>query len=305
MNDGWHDIFFTVRDGLRLHARHYPAHASPRRPLVCLPGLTRNARDFHRIAERLSDPNRHRRAVYALDYRGRGLSDHDPDWKNYSPYIEALDVLDFLSMQRLHDVAILGTSRGGIIAMIIATLRPTAIGAAILNDIGPVIERDGLARIIGYVGKVPVPETWQEARDLVREMNRRDFPSLSNDDWMAVARQMFNDDNGAPASSYDRALSRAFSNLDLEGPIPQMWPQFRALARNPVLAIRGANSDILSEATLERMVAEAPDLRAHRVAGEGHAPLLRDAPTITAIEEFLFKTDERRLGHLPSATVAA
>ncbi|MEZ5773764.1 MAG: alpha/beta hydrolase [Hyphomicrobiaceae bacterium] len=285
------DIYFTCRDGLRLHGRHYPAPASGRRPVVCLPGLTRNARDFAVIAERLADPRRHRRAVYALDYRGRGLSEHDPDWRNYAPLIECLDVLDFMTMMGLHDAAILGTSRGGIIAMMMAVLRPGAIGAAILNDIGPVIERNGLTRIVGYVGRMPLPATWEEAAAQARDTNRKQFPAVSEAEWLEIARAWFNDENGLPSPAYDPALAKSFTIAQIDGELPAMWDQFRALIRVPVLAIRGENSDLLSPETLARMGEIHPRLEAMTVPKQGHAPLLRDEPTIGRIVDFLTRTD--------------
>lgn len=296
----WRDIYFTSRDGLRLHARHYPAPGSARRPLVCLPGLTRNARDFHVLARWLPNPNRHRRAVYAIDYRGRGLSEHDPDWKNYTPYIESLDLLDLMAREELHDVALLGTSRGGIIAMILAALRPAAFGVAILNDIGPIIERDGIARIVGYVGRTPLPPDWEDATRLIKDMNRADFPVVRDEEWSEVARQWFNDENGLPSSSYDPALAKSFSNVSGDTDLPPMWEQFQALATRPTLAIRGENSDILSAATLAEMQARQPDMKALTIDGQGHAPLLRDQPTIMAIEDFLAETDATAQANIAS-----
>lgn len=285
------DIYFTVRDGLRLHARHYLAPGAVRRPVVCLPGLTRNAKDFHVLAEALAGPHGHRREVYCVDYRGRGLSEHDKDWRNYTPFIECLDVLDLMTLAGLHDVALIGTSRGGIIAMIMALLRPSAIGAVVLNDIGPVIDRDGLTRIIGYVGRVPLPATWEDAGKLVRDMNARQFTRVRDEEWIDVARQWFNDEAGMPHHSYDPELVRPLSAINSEGPPPPMWTQFKALARVPLLVIRGENSDILSTQTLTEMARVHPDMRSLVVPGQGHAPLLRDQPTIQAIADFLVETD--------------
>ena len=285
----WIDIHYTSRDGLRLYARHYPVPGSLRRPLVCLAGLTRNSRDVHDLATVLARPDETGRDVFAIDYRGRGRSQYDSDWKNYSILIELNDVLDFMTMKCLSRAAVLGTSRGGLIAMLMAVLRPTAIGAAILNDIGPVIEREGLARIVAYVGRVPLPADWKEATELVYEMNRRQFTAVSASQWAEFARQVFNDDNGLPAASYDPKLSKAVSVMS--GPTPELWPQFGALAHVPLLALRGENSDILSAKTLEEMRARHPRLDAVVVRGQGHAPLLKDAATIGAVADFLARTD--------------
>ena len=287
----WNDIFFSARDGLRLYARHYPAAGASRRPVLCLPGLTRNSRDFENLAMALSQGD-DGRDVYALDCRGRGRSEHDRDWNNYSLLVEVNDVLDFMTLKGLHDAAIVGTSRGGLLAMIAAVLRPGAVGAVVLNDIGPVIEREGLARIMAYAGRMPLPKDWKEATKLVREMNVRHFPAVSDEQWAAYARAWFNEANGLPAPGYDPNISKPFSVTD--GPAPALWPQFGALMRVPVLAIRGEHSDILSVKTLEEMRARHPRLTAITVPGQGHAPLLMDVPTNTAIAEFLVRADTLR-----------
>jgi pimeloyl-ACP methyl ester carboxylesterase len=285
----WTDIHYTSRDGLRLYARHYAVEGSARRPVVCLAGLTRNCRDFHELASALAAPNESGRDVYALDSRGRGRSQNDPDWKNYSILVELNDVLDFMTMKGLDRAAVIGTSRGGLIAMLMAVLRPNAMGAAVLNDIGPVLEREGLSRIVAYVGRVPLPANWREATELVTEMNRRQFTAVSPQQWEEFARAVFNDDNGLPAPSYDPELAKAISMMD--GPMPELWPQFAALTHVPLLAIRGENSDILSQKSFAEMRARHPRLTAVTVRGQGHAPLLMDAPTIGAIADFLARTD--------------
>jgi pimeloyl-ACP methyl ester carboxylesterase len=289
MMQSWNDIHFSARDGLRLYARHYPSAGPARRPVLCLAGLTRNCRDFHDLAVALARPDKDARDVYALDCRGRGHSEHDRDWKNYSPLVEINDVLDFMTVRGLCDAAIIGTSRGGLLAMIAAVLRPTAVGAVVLNDIGPVIEREGLVRIAAYVGRIPLPKDWREAAQLARDMNQRQFTAVTDEQWEELAHAWFNERNGLPAPSYDPNISRSFSLMD--GPIPELWPQFAALARVPVLVMRGENSDILSERTVENMRARHPRLTAMTVSAQGHAPLLKDAPTIAVIAEFLARTD--------------
>ncbi|HJU30477.1 MAG TPA: alpha/beta hydrolase [Hyphomicrobiaceae bacterium] len=285
----WNDIHYTSRDGLRLYARHYPAPGSVRRPLVCLAGLTRNGRDFHDLAMALATPDEAGRDVFTLDSRGRGRSQSDPEWKNYSVLVELNDALDFMTMKGLDRAAVIGTSRGGLLTMLMAVLRPNAIGAAILNDIGPVIERDGLARIVAYVGRVPLPADWDDATALVTEMNRRQFPAVPPQHWEEFARAVFNDDNGLPSHGYDPELGKAMTVMD--GPTPELWPQFAALAHVPLLGIRGENSDILSATTFKEMQSRHPRMTAITVRGQGHAPLLKDAPTIRAIAEFLARSD--------------
>lgn len=287
----WEDVFFTARDGLRLYARHYPAPVgAQRRPALCLPGLTRNSRDFHALATYLSSPsNPAARDVWAVDYRGRGRSASDPNWNNYTLQIELFDVLDLMTLAGLSDTAVVGTSRGGLLAMILGSARPTSLGAVVLNDIGPVIERDGLLRIMAYVGRVPLPTTWTEATSLIRDMNAREFPAIPAQDWAIIARQWFNDEHDRPRQGYDQNLAKALPTLD--GAVPDLWPQFTSLANVPMLAVRGSNSDILSERTLDDMRLRHPDLQALTVKGQGHAPLLRDLPTMAAISEFLLKVD--------------
>jgi pimeloyl-ACP methyl ester carboxylesterase len=285
----WRDIHFSARDGLRLYARHYPAPGSTRRPVLCLAGLTRNGRDFHRLATRLSGSGEGARDVYTLDGRGRGRSAHDRDWRNYSLRVEADDALDFMTLAGLAEAAIVGTSRGGLIAMLIAVLRPCALAAAVLNDIGPVVEREGHARIAAHVGRIPLPADWEEAAQIVRELHRRQFPAVPAEAWAEAARASFDEVDGLPAPGCDPAIARTVSPMD--GPMPELWPQFEALARVPVLAIRGQNSDVLSAGTLERMRARHPRLEALTVAGQGHAPFLGDAQTAAAIAAFLERSD--------------
>lgn len=307
----WHDIYFSARDGLRLYARHYPAHpeangaeargGSTRRPVLCLAGLSRNSRDFHRIAGALASAGAEAREVYALDSRGRGLSERDGDWKNYSLLVEANDALDFMTMRDLHGAAVIGTSRGGVLAMLMAVLRPGAIAAAVLNDVGPVLEREGLARITAYIGRMPVPADWEDATRVVYEMSKRHFPAVTREEWAEQARAWFNDDNGLPALGYDPSIAKSFSGVD--GPIPELWPQFGALAAVPVLAVRGEHSDILSARTLEEMRTRHPLLDTFLVRGQGHAPLLRDGPTIAAIQAFLRRCDSEAVRERGSKAV--
>jgi pimeloyl-ACP methyl ester carboxylesterase len=284
------EIYFTARDGLRLYGRRYKARAkSDRRPVLCLAGLTRNSRDFNDIATALSQHNDSPRDVYTVDMRGRGFSEHDADWRKYAIPVELNDVIDFMTMTGLTNCGIIGTSRGGLITHVLAAAQPTRIGAVVLNDIGPVIEFDGLVRIAGYVGRVPLPKTWDEAARAVLTLTKRDFPGLSEKDAEVFARQLFNERNGKPVPGYDAKLSKCLSLLD--GPIPALWPQFEGLKRVPVMVVRGANSDLLSQKTVDEMRHRHPNFRSIEVPGEGHAPLLRDAPTIDAIAAFFAETD--------------
>jgi pimeloyl-ACP methyl ester carboxylesterase len=295
----WRDIMFTVRDGLRLSARHYPAIGGPlpndqrRRPVVCLAGTTQNSQAFDDLAMVLSQAGTLARDVYTLDYRGRGRSDHDSDWRNYTPYFEMLDVLDFFAMERLHDAALVGTSRGGIIAMIMGAVRPAAIGAVVLNDIGPTIEASGWMRQMGRVGRIPIPKSWDEAARYVRELEKDDHPRLTEGQWSRLARQRYFERNGVPAPSYDASISRAFSLNSISSGVPSLWPQFRSLCRVPLLSLRGEISDVLSEKTVGEMESVHPRMRSVVVPGQGHAPLLSDELSTDAILLFLAEADGR------------
>lgn len=283
------ELSLRVRDGLRLYARHYPAPGSSRTPVLCLAGLTRNSRDFHDLASYLSQGAR-ARPVYTLDYRGRGKSDWDRNWKNYAVPVEALDVIDFLAFADLKDVAVIGTSRGGLVAMLMAAAQPSSISLLVLNDIGSVIERDGLMRIASYVGRVPLPRDWAEATNIARDVNKRSFPEIEERVWEEIARQWYNEKRGKPAPGYDPMLRNALSVLD--GPVPELWPQFEALTRIPVLVVRGENSDILSARTIERMAERHSALEQFTVPKQGHAPLLKDRATQDAIAMFIQRVDD-------------
>lgn len=288
MVQAYREIFFTARDGIRLYGRHYPAafvDGVERRPVLCLAGLTRNGRDFNVIAEALAQHPATPRDVYTLDYRGRGLSGNDSDWHNYTVPNEAADVLDFMTVTGIGGASIIGTSRGGLIAMVLGALQPRAVGPVVLNDIGPVIEQKGLGRISAYVGRIPLPSSWKDAGALVHDMGRRAFPNVTAEECVEIAKQWFNEHKGRPAPGYDPALSNALSVLD--GPIPALWPQFETLKRVPVLVLRGENSDILSAETVEEMRRRHHALSSFVVKAQGHAPLLRDAETVDVVAQFL------------------
>jgi pimeloyl-ACP methyl ester carboxylesterase len=168
----------------------------------------------------------------------------------------------------------------------------------VLNDVGPVIEREGLARISAYISRLPVPADWADATRVVYEMHKRHFPAVPPEEWAEQARAWFNDDSGLPALGYDPNIAKSVAGV--EGPIPQLWPQFGAMSEMPLLAIRGEHSDILAPQTLEEMRARHPLLDTVLVRGQGHAPLLSDGPTIAAIQAFLRRSDSE----MPAAGAA-
>jgi pimeloyl-ACP methyl ester carboxylesterase len=286
-NNGFSDHYVTARDGLRLHLREYGKRTAPGLPVVCLPGLARTAADFDALATALAgDPNRPRR-VLALDYRGRGLSDHDPNPDNYSIPIELDDLLSVLAARAVGSAVFVGTSRGGLILMALAALRPGPIAGAVLNDIGPVIEPQGLMRIKGYVGKLPAPRDLADGAEILRRLFAAQFPGLGEADWLATARRTWRQDDGRLVLAYDPRLARALAAVDPDHPLPPLWAQFDALMQIPLMVIRGANSDLLSVATVEAMRARRRATTVIEIPDQGHAPLLAEAGTIARIADFV------------------
>ena len=282
------DRYATSSDGLRLHYRDVGRGEAGALPVVCLPGLTRTAVDFEVLAAHLSGGGSGgpRRRVLSLDYRGRGASDHDPDASHYSVPIEAGDVLAVLADAGVTEAVFVGTSRGGLIAMVLSTVRPEMIRGAVLNDIGPVLEPAGLDRIRGYVGRMPAPKDWSDAVRTMKGYAGEQFPGLSDDDWLYFARTTYAERDGALVGRYDPALVAALRALDPAKPIPPMWTQFAGLSGVPVLVIRGETTDLLSEETAAEMARRHPDCALLTVPGQGHAPLLHDAATLARIADF-------------------
>jgi len=288
---GFDEVRIRVYDGLQIYGRHYQAPGSKRRPLVCLAGLTRNSRDFHGLALALSGAGEGARPVYTIDTRGRGQSEFAKDWRGYTVPSEMLDVQDFMAARHLHNAAVLGTSRGGLIAMVLAAVQPSLIGTVILNDIGPVIDHVGLLRISGYVGKQQPPLTWEQAAQRMAAAEQDIFPDIETGEWAAIARQRFNEADGKPAVGYDPQIGRTLDSVS-NGPPPAFWKQFNALNHVPCLVLRGELSDLLSNETVTAMTERHPNCRAHTVPRQGHAPLLADTPTQDVVREFLRAQDD-------------
>jgi pimeloyl-ACP methyl ester carboxylesterase len=286
-----HDLWVTAFDGLRLHARDEGPRASPFRPVLCLPGLTRNARDFADLSAALAHHPRRPRRVLAIDYRGRGLSAYDRNWRNYNLIIETRDCLDLATAAGLERFVVIGTSRGGLLAMIMAALRPAVLAGVVLNDIGPVIEAQGLARIKGYVETMPEPRSWEEAARLVRDVAGQQFTALDEEGWQTFARATFRDIGGRLVRDFDLALLRTLEGIDFEKGLPTLWPQFTALAQMPALVVRGENSDLLSDATVARMAERHKRLECVTVPEVGHAPFLTEPEAFEALTRFLESVD--------------
>ena len=284
---GFESRFVTAGDGLKLHVRVYGQPRAGRLPLVCLAGLSRNAADFDVLARDISAT----RQVIAPDYRGRGLSGWDPDWQRYAPPVEIEDVLTVTAALGIDRAVFLGTSRGGLLTMAMAAVRPAMLAGAILNDIGPVVEAAGLVRIKDYLGKLPAPDTMEAAVTLLKSISAGKFPGLADADWRRQAEAMWTMRDGRLAAAFDPALARTLEQVDLDAPLPTLWPQFDALAGIPVMVIRGEHSDILSAETVAAMAARRPDLDVLDVPGQGHAPLLADARSIDRIAAFVDHCD--------------
>jgi pimeloyl-ACP methyl ester carboxylesterase len=282
---------FRSQDGLSLAVRMFAAGDRKRIPLLCLSGLSRNSRDFVALGQFFSSHPTEPRAVYAFDYRGRGLSDPDPDWSNYKPLVEAQDFLAALTILGIGEGVVVGTSRGGIIAMMLGALRPTLLAGVVLNDIGPVVEGTGLVRIKKYLSARHTVANLDEAVVVARRINEGQFPGLSEEDWRAFAGAYFSSTGNGLAPQFDPNLAKSIADIDLSERIPLLWPQFMSLARVPMLAIRGEFSDVLSPRTLEEMAERHPRFEHLTVSGQGHAPLLRDIATLRRIMAFARNCD--------------
>jgi pimeloyl-ACP methyl ester carboxylesterase len=292
---GFESIFVTAQDGLRLHVRRYGTAAPRRLPLVCLPGLTRNGADFHEVALAFSTDSEPR-LVIAIDSRGRGRSGYDRNPDNYSFPVELADVLSVLTALEIGAAVFLGTSRGGILSMLLGSARPGAIAGVILNDIGPVIEPKGLMRLKGYVGKLPTPRSFAEGAEILRRLGDAQFTGLSDESWLRQARCTWKQQNGKLALDYDPKLAKTLESVDIERPLPPLWGQFDSLARAPLMVIRGSNSDILSAATVDAMRARRLDIDVVDVPGQGHAPLLAEKDVIARMAAFVTLCDVSAFG---------
>ena len=288
--------FHRSADGLQLHLRHYAGPTVSAPTVLCLHGLMRNARDFEDLAPRLQARYR----VLAPDLRGRGLSDRDPAPQNYqvAVYLQDLEPV-FAEAAAQGPYAIVGTSLGGILAMLHAAGRPAGLAGIVLNDVGPALDPAGVERIKGYAGRSPPPRDWPEAIAQVRAAYEVAWPGLPAERWARLARRSYvEDSSGALRAAADPAIGDAMraapaTPLDL-------WAQWASLADLPVLALRGALSDLLSPAILERMLALKGDLETRVIANRGHVPLLDEPQSLEAIERFL----ERAFGAARAATCA-
>jgi pimeloyl-ACP methyl ester carboxylesterase len=292
MTCSYRDLFVTAADGLRLYARDYGPRTGDALPVICLAGLARTSEDFHDLARALgNDPSRARR-VLSLDYRGRGRSEWDRDWRNYDIKVELNDTLQVLATAGIGKAIFIGTSRGGLITMALSAVRPDLIAGAVLNDVGPVLEAPGLMRIRSYVGKLPTPQTMDEAAGILRQRSETQFPRYTDEQWKKMARGTWYESGDGLILNYDRNLMNTLEHLDLEAPLPELWPLFETMRPFPVLSIRGSNSDLLTAETLQTMQERHPHLTAITVPDEGHAPSL-EGDLIQVVKDFIAAVERR------------
>ncbi|MEJ2603974.1 MAG: alpha/beta hydrolase [Gammaproteobacteria bacterium] len=275
------DEYYQSSDGLKLHYRDYPG-SDEQPPVFCLPGLTRNCRDFEAIASHLSPGRR----VISPDFRGRGLSDYDPEWRNYHPltYVQDMDrLIGELGFER---IVCLGTSLGGLVSMTLNHRRPALVDRVILNDVGPEIAPEGIARIMGYAGKTPEIGSWDDAVAVCRANYGVAYPDLTEAEWLAYAKTGYReDDSGIPCLDCDPKIGDALREVG--GELEDPWVLFSSLADTPVLVIHGVLSDILTADIIGRMRAAKPDLEVLSVENRGHVPMLNEPACLGAIDAFL------------------
>jgi pimeloyl-ACP methyl ester carboxylesterase len=289
--DTGRSVFVTAHDGLRLHVREYGSRKMPGLPVVCLPGLARTVADFEALAPALANDGEKGRRVIAIDSRGRGLSEYDHEPENYNVAIELADVVAVLIALAVGPAVFIGSSRGGILTMLMGIAHPTWIAGVVLHDIGPVIELKGLARIKSYVGKLPQPRNFEDGAEVLRRLFGLQFPKLTAEQWRAAAHRTWRVSKNALIPTYDVRLGRTLATLDLERALPPLWNEFDTLSGVPLLVIRGANSDILSAETMSAMAARHAGMESIEVADQGHVPLLEGELLISRIAAFVASCD--------------
>lgn len=273
--------YFTTSDGLNLHY----LDQGTGQPILCLAGLTRNARDFEFVLPHLSNAR-----VVRMDYRGRGGSDYDPNYANYSILREAQDAIELLDHLGLQQVTLLGTSRGGLIAMTLAALHRDRLAGVILNDIGPDLPADALARIMEYVGVAPAAKTLEQAAQGLARYYVDEFPGVDHARWLEQADAQFAQGPDGLTLRYDPKLRDALIEAAQGAEMPDLWPFFDALAGLPTGLIRGENSDLLTQDTMQAMINRRPDLVAINVPDRGHVPFLDEPEALSVIHKILGQT---------------
>jgi len=277
------EIAYSTQDGLILRGYHW--RGGSKTPIICIHGLTRNAKDFEEIAPIIANDGHD---VIAISLRGRGRSDYDPDWRNYHPLVYKKDILTCLDHLNIHKAIYIGTSLGGIITMLIAEANNSTITAAIINDVGIRLAEEGLIRIGSYVGRASKEATsLEECANRIKAINQVAFPDVNSKFWMDMAKRTFvKNDNGAWSLDYDPNIAKALNEIGLT---PDLEPGWRALSTIPTLLIRGSLSDLLSTEIIAEMNATRPGFDYIEIDRVGHAPMLTEPQSINAIRSFLSK----------------
>ncbi|MEX1667166.1 alpha/beta fold hydrolase [Zhongshania arctica] len=278
------DYWYQSSDGLRLYARQY-GNESADRTIICIPGLTRNSADFAPLCEHLADGYR----IFAVDLRGRGSSDYDPQPENYHPGSYAADIISLLDDLALPSAIIIGTSLGGLVSMVLAATALERISAVIMNDIGPEADQTGIDRIKAYVSKPSSVSNWADAVAKTKLIQGQEYPEFSDQDWINFSKNLYRENSGGqPVLAYDPAIAQLLIQPS-DQPAPDLWPLFTLLSNTPMLLLRGELSDILSPHCVSRMCELKPDIQFLEIANCGHAPLLSEASALHAIDDFLAK----------------
>ncbi|MFC3165104.1 alpha/beta fold hydrolase [Ciceribacter thiooxidans] len=286
---GFSKFEVTVADGLTLRGRIFGEEIGGT-PVVCLAGLTRNGRDFAPLAQWLASHPERPFKVVTIDSRGRGASDRDPDPNRYTVPVETGDVIAVCAALGIARAGFIGTSRGGLILHILAALKPDLLAAVILNDIGPVIEAEGLRHIQSYLADSVPFSDFIEAAHHLQAVHGAHFPALGEDEWQEMARAIYREQNGMIEADCDPAIAAGMIAADLSQPLPDLWPQFEGFAAVPLMVIRGQHSKLLSEETIEEMGRRYPALRRLTAFGQGHAPLLHLGALAEDTHRFLAET---------------
>jgi pimeloyl-ACP methyl ester carboxylesterase len=285
----WSDEYWTSSDGLKLHYRDYPG-PSDRPPVLCLHGLTRNARDYESLADRLVGDWR----VIAVDFRGRGLSEYDPQPARYLPPTYAADIIRLLDELAIAEAVFVGTSLGGVTTMIVAAFAAQRIAGALLNDVGPELDPAGLGRIGGYVGQQALFADWNDAADKLSAIFGEVHPNYGREDWRRYAWRVARQTDRGVEFDYDMAIAEPFKQMDsATAAATNAWPLFQALAGRPVTILRGETSDLLSPEVAERMRDSIPGAELVTIPNVGHAPDFEEPESIAAVDRLLQRVLDR------------
>ena len=283
---------YSSSDGrLNLYYRDYAGTPDPT-PVLCIPGLTRNCRDFDFIAAHIARSRR----VLCADLRGRGRSTPDPNWRNYTVSIERNDIAHLLAVAAIPRVVVLGTSRGAIVALALAAAQRDSVAGVILNDLGAELEAAGLERIMAMVGQHVDYANWEAAADSLKNAHQDHFIGIEAGGWDRFARAIYREENGRILPDYDLHLGLAMRDGGSSGRPAQagtvnLWPLFNSVSNLPMLLLRGENSDLLSTQTTRKMKSAKPDLAVTTIKGRGHVPFLDEPEAISAIDAFLGRID--------------